>query len=156
MIRKDMVNNMALKFYKCSICGNIVCMINDSGNPLTCCGKQMVELKPGMTDGAVEKHVPVCSTVNDTAFVKVGEEPHPMTDMHHIEFIAIETNLGIHIRYVWNEEDKDETCKAKCCFKLCIGEEVIAAYAYCNLHGMFKCDCVAVSDESDHKHACEV
>lgn len=135
---------MAIKFYKCSICNNIVGKIVDSGNPLSCCGRQMEELQSGMTDGAVEKHVPVCKIEDGVVHVKVGEQPHPMTDMHHILFIAIETTRGMQIKFVWNEAESkscEDNCEAECCFKLCKGEKLIAAYEYCNLHGLFKCDC---------------
>ncbi len=44
-------------FYVCETCGNFVGMINESGAPMSCCGKHMKELVPGTSDGAVEKHV---------------------------------------------------------------------------------------------------
>ena len=134
---------MALKFFRCTICNNIVTKIVDSGNPLSCCGRPMQELRPGMTDGAVEKHVPVYKIEDGIVHVKVGSEPHPMTDMHHIVFIAIETNKGMQIKFVWDEEKGkscDEQCKAECCFCLSKGEELVAVYEYCNLHGVFMCE----------------
>ncbi len=36
-------------------------MIEDSGVTPVCCGEEMEELLPGMTDGAKEKHIPVCT-----------------------------------------------------------------------------------------------
>ena len=35
---------MTVKFLKCSICGNIVGLIQDGGGELVCCGKPMQEL----------------------------------------------------------------------------------------------------------------
>lgn len=123
---------MAIKFYKCEICGNIVCKIEDSGMPLTCCGRQMTELRPSSTDGAAEKHVPVYEINDDTVYVKVGIEPHPMEQIHHIEFIVLETNKGFQLKKLDGSKD------AVSCFKLCDNEKVISAYEYCNLHGLYK------------------
>ena len=143
---------MAMKFYKCSVCGNIVYKVIDSDMPLTCCGRQMVELRAGMTDGASEKHVPVYSEEGGIVMVKVGAEDHPMTDMHHIEFIAIETDKGVQIRFMGKMIDNrrcfegcgekcPDECKAECCFKLCEGENLLNIYSYCNLHGMYVVNC---------------
>ena len=38
---------------------NIIEMVKDKGVPVICCGEPMQELKAGVTDAAVEKHVPV-------------------------------------------------------------------------------------------------
>lgn len=43
-----------MKLLKCSVCGNIVEMIEDKGVPVMCCGKPMDELKANTTDGALE------------------------------------------------------------------------------------------------------
>ena len=143
---------MAVSFYKCRTCGNIICKIIDSGVTPSCCGKPMQPLTPGSTDGDVEKHVPVYETKDGLLYVKVGSSPHPMTSDHHIEFIAIETSLGIQLKYIGRDMNVDncgECCdvpcpintKAEACFKLLEGEKLIAIYEYCNLHGVFMCSC---------------
>ena len=134
---------MTQRFLRCEVCGNIVAVVEDSGVPIVCCGQNMSEIKANTTDGAVEKHVPVYKIEDGIVHVKVGSEPHPMTDMHHIVFIAIETNKGMQIKFVWDEEKGkscDEQCKAECCFCLSKGEELVAVYEYCNLHGVFMCE----------------
>ena len=50
---------MEQKFYICKHCGNIIVKIKDSSVPVVCCGEPMSEIVPGVTDAAVEKHVPV-------------------------------------------------------------------------------------------------
>jgi len=122
---------MALKFYKCETCGNIVCKIEDHGTPLTCCNHQMVELRPESTDGALEKHVPVCENINNNICVKVGSMPHIMEPSHHIKFIVLETNTGFFLKYL--DVNKD----ASACFRLFKDEEVTAMYELCNLHGLY-------------------
>ena len=48
---------MEVKYYVCNHCGNIIEMVKDQGVPVMCCGEAMHELKAGVTDAAVEKHV---------------------------------------------------------------------------------------------------
>ena len=50
---------MEVKYYVCNHCGNIIEMVKDQGVPVMCCGEAMHELKAGVTDAAVEKHIPV-------------------------------------------------------------------------------------------------
>ena len=63
---------MEQKFYICKHCGNIIVKIKDSSVPVVCCGEPMSEIVPGVTDAAVEKHVPVWSVENGVVHVKVG------------------------------------------------------------------------------------
>ena len=73
-----------MKLLKCSVCGNIVEMIEDKGVPVMCCGKPMDELKANTTDGALEKHVPVAEIADGNLHVKVGSMEHPMLAEHYI------------------------------------------------------------------------
>lgn len=118
-------------FYRCPICGNLVGMIVDSGVTPVCCGKPMVKLEPGVSDGALEKHVPVLRAEDGRVQVTVGEIPHPMTQDHFIQWIYMQTNMGGHRRCL---KPQDEPAA---CFMLCEGEQVIGVYAYCNLHGLW-------------------
>ena len=56
----------------------------------------MQELKAGVTDAAVEKHVPVYTVDKQHVHVVVGETKHPMLDNHFIEWITLNTNQGIY------------------------------------------------------------
>ena len=123
---------MELKFYKCKHCGNIIAVVKASGAPISCCGEKMTEIVPGTADAAVEKHVPVVEIKDGKVIVTVGEVAHPMAPEHYIEWIAISTDLGNQRKIL---EPGDEP---KACFALCDGEKFEAAYAYCNLHGLWK------------------
>lgn len=129
---KGKVTNM--RFFKCSVCGNFVEMVKGSGAPMTCCGQEMTELIPGTSDGAHEKHVPVCKIDGNKVTVNVGEKDHPMLDEHLIEWVAIETNKGIH-RIILKPG-----CAPKAVFMLGDGETVVGVYSYCNLHGLWKAE----------------
>lgn len=123
---------MELKFYKCKHCGNIIAVVKASGAPISCCGEKMTEIVPGTTDAAVEKHVPVVEIKDGKVIVTVGEVAHPMAPEHYIEWIAISTDQG-NQRKILEPGDKPMAC-----FALCDGEKIEAAYAYCNLHGLWK------------------
>lgn len=121
-----------MKFYICEHCGNIVAVVKESGAPISCCGQNMTEIIAGTTDAAAEKHVPVVAVEDGKVLVTVGEVAHPMTPEHYIEWIALSTNKG-NQRKVLHPGDEP-----KACFAICEDETVEAAYAYCNLHSLWK------------------
>jgi superoxide reductase len=120
------------KFYVCKHCGNMVNMLNDSGVPMVCCGENMEEVVANTTDGAQEKHVPIITVEGNNVEIKVGSVPHPMTEEHRILWIYLQTDKGEQLNCI-DTQDKAETS-----FKLCDNDKVIAAYEYCNLHGLWK------------------
>ncbi len=121
-----------MKFYRCDHCGNIVTFVHSAGVPVMCCGQKMTELVPGTTDGAAEKHVPVVHVEGNQVRVQVGSVEHPMLEEHYIEFIAIETKQGSQVKYLKPDE------KPQAVFALAEGDQLVAAYEYCNLHGLWK------------------
>jgi len=123
-----------MKFYICKHCGNIIAYVKSSGVPVVCCGEKMSEIIPNTTDAAQEKHVPVIEVSGQKVTVKVGSVEHPMTEAHYIQWIALETKEGNQ-----RKELKPEG-KPVAEFTMCEGDEVVAAYAYCNLHGLWKAD----------------
>ena len=123
---------MEMKFYRCSVCGQIVAIVKKSGVPVSCCGKPMEEIIPGTSDGTVEKHVPVYEVKNNIVTVNVGSVDHPMLPEHYIEWIAIKTKFGNQRKQL---KPGDEP---KACFSICDGDEVEEVYAYCNLHSLWK------------------
>jgi superoxide reductase len=123
---------MTPKFYRCSHCGNIVEMIEDHNVPVMCCGEFMQEMKAGTTDAAVEKHVPVYEVEGNVVNVKVGSVEHPMVAEHYIQWIVLQTNQGVQIKYLEPENPPVAS------FVLAEGEEVEAVLEYCNLHGLWQ------------------
>jgi superoxide reductase len=121
-----------LKVLKCKHCGNMVKMIEDKGVPVVCCGEPMTVLEPNTTDAALEKHVPVVTVEGSKVTVAVGSVEHPMLPEHYITSVFLETNQAVHEKYLAAGE------KPEAVFALNEGEEVVAAYEYCNLHGFWK------------------
>ena len=120
-----------MKFYKCEHCGNIVTFVENKNVPVNCCGKVMKEIIPNTVDAAAEKHVPVIYVDGNKVKVTVGDVIHPMLPEHYIMWVAIETNKGSQIKYL----TPNETPTAD--FVLADGETLVAAYEYCNLHGLW-------------------
>ena len=125
---------MAVKFYKCPVCGNIITKAHDSGVPVMCCGQKMEELIPGTSDGAAEKHVPAVEVDGKVVRVQVGSVEHPMVDVHYIEWIILESEKG----FQKVDLKPDQAPKAE--FIVADGDRPIAAYEYCNIHGLWKAE----------------
>ena len=123
---------MAVKFFKCNHCGNVIIKVVDSKVPVFCCGEEMAELVANTEEASVEKHLPVVTKLDDCSIkVEVGSVPHPMLAEHHIAFIYVETeNGGIRM---------DLSDKPEAVFCTCV-EKPIAVYEYCNLHGLWKAE----------------
>ena len=121
-----------MKFYKCAHCGKIIALVNDVNVPTICCGEPMKEIVANTQEAALEKHIPVFEVKDNIVYVEVGSTLHPMLDNHYIEWILLETKNGNQrVRLAPNKEPKAK-------FALIPGDEVIAVYAYCNLHGLWK------------------
>ncbi len=123
---------MEMKFYRCTHCGNIIAIVKSSGVKVSCCGDNMVEIIPGTTDAAAEKHIPVFEVSGNKVTVTVGEVAHPMTEEHYIEWISLQTKQGNQRKAL------KPGSEPKACFMICDGDEVEAVYAYCNLHSLWK------------------
>ena len=123
-----------LKFFKCLHCGNIIEMVENSGVPVVCCGENMTEMVPGTSDGAAEKHVPVVEAEGNKVTVRIGSVEHPMVDEHHIAWIVLQTETGCQRKYL------DHTGDPEAVFALTEGDKAVAAYEYCNLHGLWKAE----------------
>ena len=123
---------MEQRFFICKHCGNIIAMVRDSGVPVVCCGEKMKLLEPGVVDAAVEKHLPVVAVNGRTVTVSVGSVAHPMTEEHLIQWIVLETSQG------WQQKALSAGGAPEVKFALAEGEAPVAAWAYCNLHGLWK------------------
>ncbi|MDL2220867.1 desulfoferrodoxin Dfx [Eubacteriales bacterium OttesenSCG-928-N14] len=120
---------MTSKFYKCTICGNIIEKIYDSGINTICCGKEMTLLVPNTTDGAQEKHVPDCKREGNTLTVQIGSAPHPMIEEHYIMWIAVEQDGFMQRKALHPNEEPVRV--------FTINDGPATVYEYCNLHGLW-------------------
>lgn len=123
-----------MTFYRCEHCGNIIVHFNDSGVRCVCCGEEMKALEPNSSGAAAEKHTPVISVSGKTVSVKISQAEHPMQEAHYIQWIAIETKQG------WQKKELKPGEKPEAEFVLSGADELVAAYEYCNLHGLWKAE----------------
>lgn len=119
--------------FKCDICGNIVSGRHGGSGELSCCGQPMTRMIPDTVEASREKHIPVATRGDGGVTVKVGSEPHPMTEAHYIEWIEIIAGDNNLVRYL-NPGVAPEAI-FKCCGGGCNGAPIIRAY--CNLHGLW-------------------
>lgn len=120
-----------LEFYKSKKCGNVVEVVVNGGGSLSCCGEDMKLLKANSSDGAGEKHVPAVEVNGNVVTVKVGSVEHPMTEEHHIAFVVLVTEKTVQ------RVDLPHTGKPEAVFTLAADDKAVAAYEYCNLHGLW-------------------
>lgn len=121
-----------LKFYICRECGTILTLTAEGRETPGCCSGKLEELVANTVDAAREKHVPVVTVEGNRVHVAVGSVAHPMLEAHYIEFITLETKNGSQCKPL-KPGDKPEAV-----FALAEGDEAVAAYEYCNLHGLWK------------------
>ena len=119
-----------MKFYRSNDQDEITIVVSKLGVPPH--KGAVEELTANTVDAAREKHVPVIENAGYEVTVTVGDVIHPMTDAHYIMWIAIETKEGFQIKHL----TPDMTPTAS--FHLMEGVTLIAAYEYCNLHGLWK------------------
>ena len=119
-------------YYYCEECGHVVQVVVSGAPTLTCCGQDMVRLEAKTEDAGKEKHVPVIEAKGDTTLVKLGSVPHPMTQEHHIAFIEVVTKDGKRGR-----ASLEPTAAPEAEFNL-KAEDIVAVYAYCNLHSLWR------------------
>jgi superoxide reductase len=115
-----------MKVYQCDKCKKTV--ISKTELKL----EGWTELVAGSVDAAKEKHVPVVTKKCKQVKVDVGSVTHPMTEEHLIEWVAVETDKGYQVQYY------SATMAPVCEFALAANEKLVAVYAYCNLHGLWK------------------
>ena len=111
---------------------SIIMLIGGKGTDISCGGKPMNFLTANTTDAAQEKHVPQVTVDGKKVIVKVGNVEHPMTDAHLIQWIYLQTKRGgqyVHL---------SATDKPEAEFVVADGDEPVAAYEFCNLHGLWK------------------
>ena len=121
-----------MRFFRCKHCGKIIAIVNDRPVPTICCGEAMEEIVANTEEAAHEKHIPVVKVEGNIVRVEVGSVLHPMLEAHYIEWIALETKNG-NQRKVLKPGDAPVAE-----FALVPGDEVVACYEYCNLHGLWK------------------
>ena len=121
------------QIYKCPICGNIVEVTHVGGGQLVCCGQPMelLEEKTDHQEFSKEKHIPVIEKTDKGMVVKVGSMPHPMEEVHYIEFIEVITNDGKIDKKFLKPGDLPEA------YLNIESDDIAYIRIYCNVHGLW-------------------
>lgn len=119
------------ELYECSICGNVVEVVNPGASSLVCCNKPMDKLEAGVKDASLEKHVPVIESIPGGIKVKVGIIAHPMEEKHLIRFIEVLTK-GQVLRAELAPNEAPEA------LFMVDADEVLEVREYCTIHGLWK------------------
>lgn len=117
-------------FYQCKDTGGL--FLTESA--AECCAEHLELLVPNTSDGAKEKHVPVIAAHGNSITVTVSSAEHPMLPAHYITCIVLETTSG------FQKKDLRPGDRPVAEFLLAAGEYAVAAYEYCNLHGLWKAE----------------
>ncbi len=122
----------ALQIYQCLKCNKVVEVLDPGKCPMACCGEDMELLEANTKDAATEKHVPVITRKDGKIIVKVGSTTHPMTPEHWIQWIALVTDKKVQrVDLTPADEPKAEFVDEG---------GPVAAYEFCNLHGLWKAE----------------
>lgn len=119
---------------KCKTCGNVVEVVHEGAGQLVCCGAPMEKQVAGTSDGAAEKHVPVIEKIDGGYKVKVGSVPHPMIDVHWIEFVELICQKcgKVQRQYLKPGETPEAVFKSD--------SDKVLAREYCNVHGLWQAE----------------
>jgi len=123
-----------MRFFTCRNCHNVILFAEASGVPVICCGEPMSELEANTVDASQEKHVPVITCEGQKVIVFVGETSHPMQVDHYISWIVLETKQGAQGKSLKGKKDPYAE------FYIAEDDQVVAAYCYCNIHGLWMSD----------------
>lgn len=122
-----------LEMYKCELCSNLIEVVLPGVGELVCCGQPMTLLLANTVDAAQEKHVPFFVKKDEELEIRIGSEPHPMTDEHYIQFIEAVSKDERYVKrkYLYPSDDPIMVLKG-----YDIGSMI--ARENCNLHGLWE------------------
>jgi len=86
-----------------------------------------------VVEASHEKHIPVVNIDGNIITVKIGSVEHPMVEEHSILWVYLQTDRGGQRKCL-------EVGKAPRVIFTLSEEKPLAAYAYCNIHGLWKTD----------------
>ncbi len=119
------------QIYVCGACGSMVEVLHAGQGKLVCCDQEMQPQREKTEEiGLTEKHLPVIEKSEGKLKVKIGSTPHPMEEVHYIEWIQVIVD-GRSYRKFLHPGDAPEAE-----FSV-VGENIIAR-DYCNIHGLWK------------------
>ena len=105
-----------------------------AGGELLCCGQPMQELIANTAEGRRKKAPARCQKGRGRYRRRRGQRPHPMSEEHSINWVYLLTTKG------GQRKNLPFDGRPVARFRLTDDDEPVSAYAYCNLHGLWKTD----------------
>ena len=139
-----LIMTIKLQIYKCSICGNIVQILQEGDGNLVCCGKEMELMGIQYdSDEVGEKHKPVTEIKDGKKFVNVIA--HPMTPEHYIQFIETFTDdkNELHLKF-FKPEDVPEMDISF------FNNKSVNSIEYCNIHHLWGDNVMLENEKGDY------
>ena len=117
------------EIYKCQICDNVVEVTRSGVGELVCCSKEMslMEEHVAQQENAHFAHVEYVDEITKKVTFN-----HPMTSVHHFEYIEAISNDGKYIKRKYLEETQAPELSFKCDCK-----EGFYIRLLCNLDGVW-------------------
>mgnify|MGYP002515261706 FL=1 len=113
-----------IRFLKSKDGKDVVIKLSEYGSKLTSNGRVMYELNKDDEEAEkTEAYVPLIEHVMMNTW-KVSVPNHSTANINYIDWIAVETNMGIHIIQIGPQKAPEAT------FPLSKGEKIVRAYAY--------------------------
>ncbi|NYB53085.1 MAG: desulfoferrodoxin [Methanobacteriaceae archaeon] len=117
--------------YRCDVCENIVTVLSPGNGNLVCCHVPMKLLNEKHSEDMSIKHKPIIEKQEGIVKVKVGENPHPMEENHHLEWVEIRTGNQLFMVFLKPGDPPEAEFPAS-------NDQEIVARSYCNIHGLWK------------------
>jgi superoxide reductase len=118
---------MSRTFYHCPHCQQVHTRLIDHGMPMTCCGEETHVLIKNNDAADSKMHRANIKKIGNFVTIEVGDD-HPMMEIHHIQYLFLETNQGFQFK------DVSQLPKAKADFILAKGEDILNVHVFCNIH----------------------
>lgn len=118
------------RFYKSSSGKDVVIKLSNYQGKLLCEGRVMQELPQEDLEDEDNKHNIEIKYTNFKTW-EISVKDHSTSNFRYIDWIALETNFGIHIRQIGPRVEPVAS------FTLDKDEVPTKAFVYCNLEGLF-------------------
>lgn len=122
-----------MTFYRCTNCNHVYVNILSHENEPTCCGEKTIPIEHNISFEDTYQHLINVRQIGKFLTITM-KQTHPMIDVHHLEFICVETTEGYHLKRLHLDQE------VKLDFIMSLNEEVTNIYVYCSVHSLWKFD----------------
>ena len=115
---------------KCSVCDSVMEVLDACSLELICCGRPMAILQEQDASASAEEHTLIVEETQRGLHVHVGDDEHPMDEVHHIRWIELVAGRR-HLRHRLSPREHPSAT-----FDIDPADGIVRAY--CNRHGLWR------------------